>query len=66
MSERSVRRIVLSSELSDDISDIEENFNERDAREEAGEVFEANDLMSSFDSQASRQNFWKELHQTQG
>ena len=74
---RSVRKAVLDEDISD-LSKIEENFNERDVRIKAGEMkprkerakkaigekssSSSSDAMSSFDSEASRVNFWKDIN----
>ena len=76
MSPQEVRQIVLRDDISD-LEKIEENFNERDPRIVAGEMrprkvkndennngMESSDSdgMSSFDSAASRINFWKDIN----
>ena len=59
--------MVLQEDVSD-LSYIENNFNERDARIEAGDMIDQDkdsqdsDQLSSFDSQASRVNFWKDIN----
>tara|TARA_B110000285_G_C15014065_1_gene558030 strand:- start:781 stop:1119 length:339 start_codon:yes stop_codon:yes gene_type:complete len=77
MRRRSMRRKVIQEDLSEDISAIEDNFNERDVRIKAGEMkprrklrhndsSESDELssdgMSHFDSDASRVNFWKDIN----
>lgn len=66
-----MRQIVLNEDVKD-LHNIEENFNERDDRIEAGEMKPRrrlnnedsidSDGMSSFDSKASRINFWKDIN----
>ena len=72
-----MRKAVLGDDISD-LSKIEENFNERDDRILAGEMkprkirkkrimseissSPSSDAMSSFDSEASRVNFWKDIN----
>ena len=66
-----MRQIVLEDDVKD-LDKIEENFNERDWRIEAGEMKPRRELknedsidsdgMSSFDSKASRINFWKDIN----
>ena len=68
-----MRRLVLSEHITE-LSDLEENFNERDARIEAGDMkprrrtsyndssARSSDAVSSFDSEASRVNFWKDIN----
>ena len=70
---RDMRRLVLSQDITE-LSDLEENFNERDARIEAGDMkprrrasindssARSSDALSSFDSDASRVNFWKDIN----
>ena len=45
------------------LSEFEKNFNEKNERIKAGELQKDIDDISSFDSQASRINFWKELNE---
>lgn len=66
-----MRQIVLEDDVKD-LHKMEENFNERDQRIEAGEMKPRRELknedsvdsdgMSSFDSRASRINFWKDIN----
>lgn len=70
LNRKSVRRLVLEDEISD-LSCEERNFNERDARKEAGDPNFKNleydsDSHSSFNSDASRINFWRDLYQGAG
>ena len=70
---RDMRRLVLSEDITE-LSDLEENFNERNARIEAGDMKprrrasynessnRSSDAVSSFDSDASRVNFWKDIN----
>jgi hypothetical protein len=72
MRKRSIRKVLLSDEVFD-LSEIEENFNDRDYRIEAGEMKPrknknlkgseiSSDAVSDFDSRASRVNFWKDIN----
>ena len=68
---RELRQIVLEDDVKD-LKQVEENFNERDDRIEAGDMRPRRELrnedsvdsdgMSSFDSRASRVNFWKDIN----
>ena len=66
---RSARKLVIQEDISDDLSMVEENFNERDLRIQAGEmkprkggIEVSSDGMSDFDDAASRINFWKDIN----
>ena len=72
MPKRAIRKVVFSDSVSD-LSQIEENFNERDVRIAAGEMKPrkgkakkaddiSSDAVSDFDSRASRVNFWKDIN----
>ena len=68
MKKRSIRKVLFDD---DNLSDLEENFNERDDRIEAGEMKPrknkkddeiSSDAVSEVDSRASRVNFWKDIN----
>ena len=61
MKKQEIRKIVLEDSISN-LSELENNFNEREDRIKAG-VYLDNNEISSFDSQASRVNFWKEVNE---
>ena len=72
MPKREIRKVIFSDSETD-LSMIEENFNERDYRIEAGEMKPrrggkkmndeiSSDAVSEFDSRASRVNFWKDIN----
>ena len=44
------------------LSQIENNFDEKDAKIKAGDYYDEDELKSSFDSEASRINFWKDIN----
>ena len=70
---RKARKIFFSADI-EQLSDLEENFNERDSRILAGEMKPrrrikghdsdevSSDAISNFDSEASRVNFWKDIN----
>ena len=62
-----IRQIVVQDYIKN-LERVENNFDERDARIEAGDTFEYYQQqdsieISSYDSHASRVNYWKDINQ---